>query len=55
MYKDNGPPSIAKVAIGIYTIGIHTHAWTKCGIWESYSRKILLLEGNLYFEGIIFI
>ena len=32
------------------------HAWTKCGIWESYSREILLLEGNICnFEGFIFI
>ena len=23
------------------------HAWTKCGIWESHSREILLLEGNI--------
>ena len=22
------------------------HAWTKCGIWESRSQEILLLEGN---------
>ena len=28
------------------------HAWTNCGIWESNSREILLLEGNLNnFEG----
>ena len=31
---------------------IMEHAWTKCGIWESDSRQILLLEGNLCnFEG----
>ena len=33
-----------------YHYGVH--AWKKCGIWESYSREMLLLEGNLCnFEG----
>ena len=28
------------------------HAWKKCGIWESHSQEILLLEGKLCnFEG----
>ena len=27
--------------------GVLLYAWTKCGIWESHFREILLLEGNL--------
>ena len=29
-----------------------TQAWKKCGIWESHSREVVLLEGNICnFEG----